>query len=70
MKQHMWLDRKQKGDILEIILRDSSRRKIGSWVINVNDKKRARQVLKTLKLQYGIDFSLDLKEEKDLDWIP
>lgn len=66
----MWLDRKQKGDILEIILRDSSRRKIGSWVINVNDKKRARQVLKTLKLQYGIDFSLDLKEEKDLDWIP
>ena len=54
MKQRVWLDRNYHGDTVEITVRDASRAKLGSWVIPVNDKKRAKQVLKALKATYGI----------------
>lgn len=70
-KENVWLDiKRRQGDFLEIILRDATRAKITSWMINVNDKKRARQIMRTLKIQYGIDFGLDLEKERDLEWMP
>ena len=66
-KDHVWLDKNFQGDTVEIIVRDGSRAKLGSWTINVNDKKRARQILKLLKKSYGIDFGI--KGETDLDWL-
>ncbi len=67
MRNHIWLDRNFRGDTVEIIVRDSSRAKLESWTINVNDKKRARQILRILKQSYGIDFGM--KVDEDLDWL-
>ena len=67
MKSKIWLDRNYRGDTVEITVRDSSRAKLGSWVISVNDKKRARQILKQLRNSYGIDFGV--KGEDDLSWL-
>ena len=67
MKQKVWLNRNYHGDTVEITVRDASRAKLSSWVIPVNDKKRARQVLKSLKETYGIDFGV--KEKNDLSWL-
>ena len=67
MRNHIWLDRNFRGDTVEIIVRDSSRAKLESWTINVNDKKRARQILRILKQSYGIDFGMKIDE--DLDWL-
>ena len=70
-KENVWLDiKRHQGDFLEIILRDATRAKIISWMINVNDKKRARQIMKSLKIDYGVDFGLDFKKERDIDWLP
>jgi hypothetical protein len=67
MKSHVWLDHGFRGDTIEIIVRDMSRTKLESWTIGVNDKKRARQVMKILKGSYGIDFGIKLDE--DLGWL-
>ncbi len=67
MKAHVWLDGNFRGDTIELIVRDSSRVKLESWTINVNDKKRARQIMLHLKKSYGIDFGIKL--DKDLDWL-
>ncbi len=67
MRKHVWLDKSFNGDTVEIIVRDASRTKLESWIINVNDKKRARQVMAHLKSSYGINF--EKKTDKDLDWL-
>ena len=67
MKNKVWLDRNYRGDTVEITVRDASRAKLGSWVIAVNDKKRARQIMRTLKDTYGID--LGAKADQDLNWL-
>jgi len=67
LKPKVWLDRNFRGDTVEIIVRDASRAKIGSWVIAVGDKKRARQILKQLRNSYGIDFGV--KGDDDLSWL-
>jgi len=67
MKSRIWLDGNYQGETIEITVRDSSRAKLGSWVIAINDKKRARQILRTLKQTYGIDFGV--KPKDDLSWL-
>lgn len=67
MKRHIWLDKNFRGDTVEIIVRDASRTKLESWIINVNDKKRARQIMSHLKKSYGIDF--ETKFDEDLNWL-
>lgn len=69
-KGHLWVDTHRQGETIEIILRDSTRAKIDSWKININDKKRARQIIKDMNKRYGIDFGFDLRQEKDMDWLP
>ena len=69
MKRHIWTNRRFSDnpiDTVEIIIRDASLAKIESWIINVNDKKRARQILKVLKSSYGIDFGVG---DTDLSWL-
>lgn len=67
MKRHVWIKKNIHVDTVEIIVRDSSMKKLESWVININDKKRARQIMGILKVSYGIDFGVS--EDKDLDWL-
>jgi len=67
MKRHVWVKRNIHVDTIEIIVKDSSMKKLESWVININDKKRARQIMRILKDSYGIDFGV--VEDKDLDWL-
>lgn len=69
-KKKVWVGYQRKGDTLEIILRDITRRKISSWEINISDKKRAKQIMKQLKKTYGIDFGFDFKKERDMEWLP
>lgn len=67
MKNHIWISKNTRGDTIEIIVRDDSRTKLESWTIDINDKKRARQIMKHLKKSYGIDFGI--KFDEDLDWL-
>lgn len=67
MKRHIWIDKNSPIDSVEITIRDGSKRKIESWVINVNDKKRARQIMRILKESYGVDFGISVRS--DLDWL-
>ena len=67
MRRHVWVDKNIHVDTIEIIVKDSSMKKLESWVINVSDKKRARQIMKILKSSYGIDFGIE--EDKDLSWL-
>ena len=67
MKKHVWIEKGIRVDTIELIVKDSSMKKLESWVINVNDKKRARQIMRILKVSYGIDFGI--VEDKDLEWL-
>ncbi len=67
MKRHVWVKKNVHVDTIEIIVKDSSMKKLESWVININDKKRARQIMRILKDSYGIDFGI--VEDKDLSWL-
>ena len=67
MKRHVWVDRNSPIDSIEITIRDGSKRKIESWIIAVNDKKSARQIMRILKESYGIDFGISVRS--DLDWL-
>ncbi len=67
MKRHVWIEKGSHIDTIELIIKDSSMKKLESWVIHVHDKKRARQIMRTLKESYGIDFGID--KDKDLSWL-
>ena len=67
MKNNIWVKKNFKCDTMEITVRDENKRKLERWIINVRDKKRARQIASTLKQSYGIDLSSGINE--DLDWL-
>ena len=67
MKRHIWVGKNTHIDTIELIVKDSSMKKLESWVINIHDKKRARQIMRILKTSYGIDFGVS--EDKDLEWL-
>lgn len=58
---------------MEITIRDGTRAKIESYSCNVQDKKRTKQILDTIKKKYGIDAepeigyedSVNFKEDND-----
>lgn len=70
-KQHHWVKFYKKGEIIEITLKEASGAKIESWKVGWNDKKRLRQIFRTLKMGYGIVLPTekDLEKDKDLDWL-
>ena len=47
-------------DTIEVIIRDSTGRKIGKMKVPINDKKRATWLYKTLKERYG--FSPEVRD--------
>jgi len=67
LKKNIWIKKNQKCDTMEITLRDENKRKLESWIINISDKKRARQIASSLKVSYGVDLSF--KDNEDLDWL-
>jgi len=42
-------------DILEVIIRDSTGRKICKYKANVNDRKRVAMIFQTMEAKHGID---------------
>lgn len=69
-KTHNWVDYNRTGDVIEITIRNSSGAKMEKWVINCLDKKRLRQVMRTLKEKWGVDFrAAIIPKEKDLEWL-
>ena len=63
----MWIKNNIKCDTIEITLRDENKRKLEYWIINIQDKKRAKQIVSSLKASYGINLSSSNNE--DLDWL-
>ncbi len=64
---HTWADTTKVMDSIEVIIRDGSGRKGERWIIDINDKKRARQIMRTIKESYGVDFGISVRS--DLDWL-
>ncbi|KKN56546.1 hypothetical protein LCGC14_0571240 [marine sediment metagenome] len=68
MKSNIWIDKHNQADTIEIIVRDQNKRKLERWVIDINDKRRAKQIVSSLKSSYGINLgSVDIDE--DLSWL-
>jgi hypothetical protein len=61
------------GDLIEIIVRDGSMRKIENWRCNFDDKKNVNRIFRILKEKYGFSPSIfpnkqvHNKEKKELD---
>jgi len=53
----------RNGDIIEITVRDSTRKKIGTWKMNVCDKKLCSGVFRYLEKQYGFTPSIKPEEQ-------
>ena len=69
-KTHHWVDYNKQGDTLEITIRDSYGGKRESWTVNLNDKKRLRQLVRTLKEKWGVDLrAAILFKERDMEWL-
>lgn len=69
----MSINYNREGDIIEIIVRDSTGRKIEEVKCNGNDRKRYGQILIMLKEKFGfkpeIDFDESINQKKGIDWI-
>lgn len=73
-KKHSWVKYGSQGEIVEIIIRDSTGGKIDSF--KVNNQKSYAQILQIIKRKYGL--SPNIKEEnkiegktwleKDMEW--
>lgn len=68
----------RNGDIIEVIIRDSSQRKIDSYKCNLKDKVKSGKIMRFLKDKYGFEpvipesESINAEEEKEqekIDWI-
>ncbi len=68
MKNNIWIDKHNHADTIEIILRDQNKRKLERWMININDKRRSKQIVSSLKSSYGINLSSGDVDE-DLSWL-
>ena len=54
------------GEIVEIIIRDSSGAKMDTFKFKLNDVKLANQILSTLKKKYDLG---EGKKDRDIDWL-
>ena len=69
------IDYSRTSEMVEIIVHDSTGRKIETHVCSVRDKKKYASILNYLKDKYGFEPSVDLKDvpqikskEDKLDW--
>ena len=55
------------GEVIEIIIRESSGAKIESYKFNVSDTERSKTVMNLIRKKYGLQ---DLKKkDRDMDWL-
>ena len=54
------------GEIIEIIIRESSGAKIESYKFHTSDIERANRILGIIKKKYGLDKQ---KKDRDIDWL-
>ena len=73
----------RNGDVVEIVIKDSTMRKIGSWKFNTADKKLGERIMKDLEDKYGFRPEISNKEsvneiqknkvkeieEEEIDWL-
>ena len=61
----MNIDYLRTDDTIEVIVRDSTGRKIGKMKVPINDKKRATWLYRTLNERYGFEPEIkEFKQEK------
>jgi hypothetical protein len=67
----------KSGDVIEIIVRDSTMRRVGTWKFNVADRELGFGILKHIRDKYGFEPEVKpndsvgemKKEEKKVDWL-
>ena len=59
----------QGGEIIEIIIRDSSGAKIESYKFHTQDKVLSNKIMNTLKSKYGLEEKNKENIDKDIDWL-
>ena len=65
----MGIEYKRGGDVVEIIIRDSSGAKIEHHTCQINDKKKYSSILRYLKDKYGFEPEIKGTEAKEeIDW--
>lgn len=69
-------DYSRQGDLMEIVIRDSSHRKIEQFKCNLTDKKLCRKIFSIIERKYGFvdieiphDKSINVKKENNVDWL-
>ena len=57
----------RNGEIMEIIIKDETMRKLDRWVVNIRDIKKVNSILKYLKEKYGLNTEdKPVTKEKDI----
>ena len=66
----------RQGDVMEIVIRDGSHRKIEQFKCNIADKKLCRKIFSIIERKYGFvdveiphDKSINEKKKDDKDWL-
>lgn len=62
----MRVNYRKSQDILEIIVRDVSGRKLGHYKSNVSDIKRVAVILQTLEAKHGVTIRIPKEMEKEI----
>ena len=55
----------RNGDVVEITIKDSTMRKIGTWKFNTADKKLGERIMKDLEAKYG--FRPEISNEESVN---
>jgi hypothetical protein len=56
------IDYNRTGELIEIVVRESSGRKLETHVCNVRDRKKYTKILEYLKEKYGFEPLIDVKD--------
>lgn len=56
------------GEIIEIVIRESSGAKIESYKFHISDEQRTKQIMNIIRKKYGLK-DLKKKQDKDIDWL-
>jgi hypothetical protein len=63
----MSLSYERSGDVIEITIRDGTRRRVGTWKFNAADKELGESIMKHIRNKYGFAPEIDKVPEKKKD---